>query len=162
MYELFPSSTGARATHKLHNTVFPVNFWIVFPQPGDTNDHCLLPKPGDVERNVLAMFSNSDKEIHHIGDLSVSIFRSISVQHLDGEIDGDLLEVVFLNERGVNVAATGARVKESDNRELLMVIRGEAFDFNFRELRSANKADFRHVWDFFGQARERGIQEKRI
>ena len=76
--------------------------------------------------------------------------------------DRDLLEVVFFNERGVDVAATGTGVKESNDRELLVVIRGEAFDFDFRKLRRANKADFRHVWDFFGQARERGIQEKRI
>ena len=111
---------------------------------------------------LFRSFSNSDKEIHRIGDLSVSILRSISVQHSDGEIDGDLLEVMFFNERGVHIAATGTGIEESNDRELLVVVRGKAFDFNFRELGSANKADFRHVWDFFGQARERGIQEKRI
>ena len=88
--------------------------------------------------HFLAMYLQCTGSGHHplppvISNLSVSVFRSISVQHLDGEIDGDLLEVVFFNEQGVNVASTGTRVKESNDRELLVVVRGETFNFNFRE-----------------------------
>jgi hypothetical protein len=134
----------------------------VFSQPRDSNDHRLFSKLGDVERNTFSMFPNSDKEIHHVGNLSVFVFRSIGIQDSDREIDRDKLEVVFFNERGVDVASTSTGIKEGDDRELLMVVRSEAFDFDFRKLRGTHELDLRHVWDFFGQARERGIQEKRI
>jgi hypothetical protein len=134
----------------------------VFSQPGDSNDHRLFSKLGDVERNTLSMFPNLDEEIHRVGDLSVFVFRSIGIQDSDGEIDRNKLEIVFFNERGVDVTSTGTGIKEGDNRELLMVVGSETFNFDFRKLRGTHESDFRHVWNFFGQARERGIQEKRI
>jgi hypothetical protein len=108
------------------------------------------------------MLPNSDEEIHRVGDLSVFVFRSVGIQNSDGEIDRDKLEVVFFNERGVDVASTSTRIKEGNNGELLMIVGSETFDFDFRKLRGTHELDFRHVWDFFRQARERGIQEKRI
>ena len=93
----------------------------MFPQPGDTYDHRFLSESGDVERNTLAMFPNSDEEIHRVGDLSMSILRSISVQHSDGEIDGNLLEVVFFNKRGVDVVGF---VRRLEARKLNLTLRG--------------------------------------
>jgi 4-hydroxy-3-methylbut-2-enyl diphosphate reductase IspH len=97
------------------------------------------------------VFSNPDKEVDRLGDMTMLVLRSIGIANMDGKVQGDLLEVVLLNQACVDITATSSRVQQGVDREFLVVVRGKALHSEFRKLRSSKDVDFRHVQDTIRQ-----------
>jgi hypothetical protein len=63
---------------------FPVDFWIVFLEPGVTGDDVLFSKPSDGELDVFGVPFVVDHHINYASDAAHLVRAAIHVENRDG------------------------------------------------------------------------------
>jgi hypothetical protein len=129
----------------------------VFFEPVDTDDHWFVSQVGYVEGKTFAVFSNLDNEGDGMSDLSMIVGASIGVANDLRRFEWELAEVILPNQFGVNITSSCSRVEEGCYVETLLVVRGDAYNWDLWEFRRTQEVDGRHVGGTFSLGSKGGV-----